>query len=98
VAQAFSLRHRQDLLEPCTRKDVQEMRAVVLEALDRIAGMVPLLLLLLLLLLLTPLLPLSWCLLWRLVCSPGVVTKHYLFLLAPHPSKVQFPNSSPHCE
>ena len=38
VPQAFSLRHRRDLLEDLPEKDVQEMRAVVLDILSSIAG------------------------------------------------------------
>ncbi len=38
VPQAFSLRHRGDLLEKCLRKDVEEMRRVVLETLTNLAG------------------------------------------------------------
>lgn len=38
VPQAFSLRHRGDLLEDLPEKDVQEMRAVVLDILSSIAG------------------------------------------------------------
>lgn len=38
VSQAFSLRHRGDLLEKCTREDVDEMRQVVLDTLTDIAG------------------------------------------------------------
>ena len=38
VPQAFSLRHRGDLLEDLPETDVQEMRAVVLDVLSSIAG------------------------------------------------------------
>ena len=38
VSQAFSLRHRADLLEDLTAADVQEMREVVLSVLGNIAG------------------------------------------------------------
>ena len=38
VSQAFSLRHRADLLEDLTAADVQEMREVVLDVLSSIAG------------------------------------------------------------
>lgn len=41
VSQAFSLRHRGDLLEKCTREDVDEMRQGVLETLTKIAGGFP---------------------------------------------------------
>lgn len=38
VAQAFSVAHRGDLLEACTPEDIDEMRRVVLDALDTVAG------------------------------------------------------------
>ena len=40
VPQAFSLRHRADLLEDLTEADVREMREVVLDALGSFAGRV----------------------------------------------------------
>ncbi len=40
VSQAFSLRHRADLLEDLTAADVQEMREVVLDVLGSMAGKV----------------------------------------------------------
>jgi hypothetical protein len=38
VAQAFSVAHREDLLDTCTEADVAEMRRVVLDALTTVAG------------------------------------------------------------
>ena len=38
VAQAFSLRHRDDLLARCPREDIAEMRETVLATLNRVAG------------------------------------------------------------
>ena len=38
VAQAFSVRHRADLLAACPPADCDEMRAVVLASLNKVAG------------------------------------------------------------